>query len=529
MKKGSFFKKIFLIIVVVFTLSSSVLIYSVIKIQELSLLQVMYSKAKTTAKSISLVSSDAMITEDYSFLIEFIEKVLGDNDEIVYTVITRKNGNSLYSRSSHWSMLDKLPKQISEKLNKKINGNITYNIFNNEEVYNFTYPVVFSGIDWGWINIGYSLKQYNKNMKIIYINSIILLFLIIIVSISIAYFLTRKILKPILELNRAVQDIAHGNFNTTVEVYSNDEIAELAKSFNYMIQELKNSDNKLRNMNSELEQRVQQRTQQLEELNIGLDQKVKEEVMQRSKQEQLLIQQSRFAAMGEMIGNIAHQWRQPLNALSLLLQNIENAYDMNILDEKYIVRTVNKGTLLTNSMSKTIDDFRDFFKPNKKVEVFNIAEAIHGTLEIIGASFSNHMIDIEENIDMSLCAKGFSNEFSQVILNILNNSKDELIQRGIKNKKIKFIVKKVGEKLIIEIEDNAGGIPTDIINKVFDPYFSTKEEGKGTGIGLYMSKTIIEHNMHGQLSVRNEEEGAIFKIVLESAKCITMNGIKNEK
>jgi len=529
MKKDSFFKKIFFIIVVVFMISSSVLIYSVIRIQEASLLQVMYSKAKTTAKSISLVSSDAMITEDYSFLIEYIEKVISDNDEIVYTVITKKNGDSLYSTSEHWSILSQLPSKLHKELTNQIKGDIAYNLFDNKEVYNFTYPVVFSGIEWGWISIGYSLKQYNENMKTIYINSIVLLFLIVFVSMLIAYFLTRKIVKPILKLNSAVRDVAHGNFNTTVEISSNDEIAQLAKSFNYMIQEVKDSDKKLRNMNAELEKRVQQRTKELENLNKGLDQKVKEEVLQRTKQEQLLIQQSRFAAMGEMIGNIAHQWRQPLNALGLLLQNVENAYEMDMLDEKYIKRTVEKGTLLTNNMSKTIDDFRDFFKPNKKVEIFNISEAIHSTFEIIGASFSNHMITIDESLDDSLCVSGFSNEFSQVLLNILNNAKDELIVGSRQNKTIRIVVSKQGDEVLIEIEDNAGGIPENIIDKVFDPYFSTKDEGKGTGIGLYMSKTIIEHNMHGQLSVKNGKAGAIFSILLELAKCPVNRRINSEK
>jgi len=528
MKKDSFFKKIFIVIVTIFTMSTSILIYSVITIQESSLLQVMYSKAKTTAKSISLVSSDAMITEDYSFLIEYIEKVISDNDEIVYTVITKKNGDSLYSTPSHWSILSTTPRKLQQEFNTNIHGHIVKDIFNNKEVYSFVYPVVFSGIEWGWISIGYSLEQYNKNMKTIYINSIILLLVIAFISVLIAYFLTRKIVKPILKLNSAVQDVAHGNFNTIVTISSNDEIAQLAKSFNHMIKELKSSDNKLRHMNLELEKRVQTRTQELEELNKGLDKRVKEEVLKRSKQEQLLIQQSRFAAMGEMIGNIAHQWRQPLNALGLLLQNIENAYEMGMLDEKYIDRTVKKGTLLTNNMSKTIDDFRDFFKPNKKLEVFNVASTVNSTFEIIRASFSNHMIHFETNLDDSLCVSGFSNEFSQVLLNILNNAKDELITAKVEKKVIIVSVKQVDDQVCIEIEDNAGGISQEIIDKVFDPYFSTKDEGKGTGIGLYMSKTIIEHNMDGKLSVKNKEEGAIFSIYLKSIECLSHKENLNE-
>ncbi len=525
-KIDSFFKKIFLMIVTIFMLGMGILSYSVINIQKKTLLDVMYSKANTTAKSISLVASDAMIVEDYSFIVEYIQKVIDDNDEIVYTLITKKGGGSLYNTKKRWSLESKMPIKIARMLHDKANGKIEQNLYNNEEVYQFSYPVVFSGIKWGWISIGYSLKQYNKNMKTIYLNSAILILLILFISIILSYFLTKWIVEPILKLNYAVKDVTHGNFNTTVEISSNDEVAQLAKSFNHMIVELKDSDEKLRNMNSILEKRVNERTKELEELNRGLDKRVKDEVMKRSDQEQLLIQQSRFAAMGEMIGNIAHQWRQPLNALGLLLQNVENAYEMEMLNEEYIQKTVAKGMLLIDNMSKTIDDFRDFFKPNKQVEVFEISNAISSTIEIIGASFSNHMISFKKNIDESLCVSGFSNEFAQVMLNILNNAKDELIDKKIANKTIYLNVFKENDNIKIEIEDNAGGIKKDIINKVFDPYFTTKDEGKGTGIGLYMSKTIIEHNMGGNLSVKNGKYGAIFSIELAASKC-TCKGVES--
>jgi len=516
----SFFKKIFLIITTAFMLGSGILIYTVINIQKESLLNVMYSKAKVTAKSISLVSSDAMITEDYSFLVEHIEKVLGDNNEILFTVISKEGGDNLYSTKSRWSLLEKLPQKLEKELNyKKSSGKIVQNIFNHDKVYLYIYPVVFSGIKWGWITIGYSLKQYTENMNEIYNNSKILFVLIFLISILMSYLLTKWIIEPILKLSAAAKYVANGNFDISVDVSSNDEVSQLSNSFNNMVRKLKNSDEKLRNMNIELEKRVNQRTKELEEVNKNLDQKVKEEVLKRSNQEQLLIQQSRFAAMGEMIGNIAHQWRQPLNALGLLLQNIENAYEMDILDEKYIKRSVQKGMMLTNNMSKTIDDFRDFFKPNKKVEVFKITDAINSTYEIIGASFSNHMIKFEEEFEGDFCIKGFSSEFSQVLLNILNNSKDELILNNIKDKIIKIYIKSENKNVLIQIEDNAGGIPKEIINKIFDPYFTTKEEGKGTGIGLYMSKTIIEHNMNGQLSVKNGKDGAVFCIKLEMVQC----------
>jgi nitrogen fixation/metabolism regulation signal transduction histidine kinase len=518
-KSNSFFTKIFLLIVTVFMLAGGALSYTLISVQESSLVDVIYTKAKTIAKSVSLVSADAMITEDYAFLVEHIEKVLEDNKDIVFTVITKERGESLYNAPKSWKVLSQLPPKLNALLSDKEHGGMVEDIFENKKVYLFTYPIVFSGVKWGWISIGYSLKQYQENMQKLYLTSLVLFIFILFVSIVLSYTLTKWIVSPILRLNLAVKRVAEGRLDTKVEISSHDEVGELAKSFNVMIEELQNSDTKLRHMNEELEHRVEQRTEELENLNRNLDKRVKEEVQKRSQQEQLLVQQSRFAAMGEMIGNIAHQWRQPLNALSLLLQNVQNAYEMDMLDKEYIQRTVDKGTLLTNNMSKTIDDFRDFFKPNKQIEVFSISKAIDTTLEIIGASFTNHMIGFEKDLQDEYCSEGFSSEFSQVLLNILNNAKDALVEKDVADKKILFKVSADEDDVKIDIEDNAGGIPKAILQKVFDPYFTTKEEGKGTGIGLYMSKTIIEHNMRGKLTASNTENGARFTIMLKKVSC----------
>lgn len=233
------------------------------------------------------------------------------------------------------------------------------------------------------------------------------------------------------------------------------------------------------------------------------------------KKNALIIHQSRFASMGEMISNIAHQWRQPLNALSLLLQNIEFIYDMGSLNKEYITQTIQKGNRLTNTMSSTIDDFRNFFKPNSVSKAFNIAKVLENTVEMLSSSCASHNIELVKNIDSSLHVLGSPNEFSQVLLNILNNAKDALITNKMKNRKIFIDIYENQTLVYIDIADNAGGIEESILEKVFDPYFTTKAEGKGTGIGLYMSKTIIENNMNGLLEVENIPEGVKFTIKLK--------------
>jgi signal transduction histidine kinase len=280
--------------------------------------------------------------------------------------------------------------------------------------------------------------------------------------------------------------------------------------------------NEIKALNISLEEKIQQRTkelaqktQQLEILNRSLDQRVKEESEKSRKNERLLIQQSRQAAMGEMIGNIAHQWRQPLNALGLILQNIYFTYQMDELNDEFMEKSIDKGKKLTTSMSKTIDDFRDFFKPNKLKEDFNISQTIKNTIELIEASYHNNNIILQTHLNEKIITEGYPNEFSQVILNILSNAKDALLEKKKEHKVVTISTFATENHAIITIEDNAGGIPEHIINRIFDPYFTTKEEGQGTGIGLYMSKTIIENNMRGKISVQNHKEGACFTIKLK--------------
>ena len=252
--------------------------------------------------------------------------------------------------------------------------------------------------------------------------------------------------------------------------------------------------------------------------------------MQKKEAEQkdaLLIQQSRQAAMGEMIGNIAHQWRQPLNALGLTIQKIKMYHDEDMLTNENLDKSVDKSKMLINKMSTTIDDFRDFFKTDKLKKEFNIKDTINEVINLIDASLKNHNIQIDtSSIDKDIILLGYKNELEQVLLNILNNAKDALVDNNICDKsdstschqkpKIEIKVSEEKNNIYIEINDNAGGIPQDIINKIFEPYFTTKDQGKGTGIGLYMSTMIIENNMNGILSVENKNNGACFMIKLET-------------
>jgi len=263
---------------------------------------------------------------------------------------------------------------------------------------------------------------------------------------------------------------------------------------------------------------IGQKNAELTALNETLEQKVQSETAKLLEKEKLLIQQTKMAMMGEMIGAIAHQWRQPLNSLGITVQDISYAYEYGELDKEYLEKFKNESMNTINTMSRTIEDFRNFFSPTKKAEQFYIEDAIEETLRILSSQLKVGGIEVlfDSNIADKHQFVCFKNELKQVILNILANAKDALLEKSSANKFIKIVISNKNDAIEIGIEDSAGGIPIDIIDKVFEPNFTTKEVGKGTGIGLYMSKEIIEDHLYGKISVENTENGARFTIWLPS-------------
>ena len=229
---------------------------------------------------------------------------------------------------------------------------------------------------------------------------------------------------------------------------------------------------------------------------------------EKEQQKELMVHQSKLASMGEMIGNIAHQWRQPLAYLSYNFMTLKEAGNQNILDSKFLNKKLDEATTQLEFMSQTIDDFKDFYAPNKDKELFSLSHATEQTLELMENSLQHDKIEVKLNILEDIEIENYKNEYKQVLLNLLANAKDVLVQRDIKTPKINITI----NKKTITISDNAGGIDIKIITRIFEPYFSTKEGS--SGIGLYMSKMIVEKNMGGVLKVENDLEGAVFTLVL---------------
>ena len=247
---------------------------------------------------------------------------------------------------------------------------------------------------------------------------------------------------------------------------------------------------------------------ELTQLNKTLEKRVLEAVEKNREKDKAMLQQSRLAQMGEMINMIAHQWRQPLGAISATSSTLYLKAKLNKLDNKKVMELSEKISNFSQHLSKTIDDFRNFFKIDKEKRKTSCNDLINSALSIIEISLKNNNINIVTNLNCNKIIEVYDNEVKQVILNIIKNAEDILLEKHIKNPTIAITTK----NREIMIEDNAGGIPNEIIDKIFDPYFSTKEKKDGTGLGLYMSKTIIEDHCNGKLTVHNSKNGAVFTI-----------------
>ena len=334
-------------------------------------------------------------------------------------------------------------------------------------------------------------KEINK--LIIYIG-----FLAALLSAIVAFFIGRWISKPIDELTEVFHSIADGNYDLRAEVTSKNEVGALAKSFNYMLDEL----NKTTASRDELRQEIQKREEAQAELN---------------QQEEIMIAQSRHAAMGEMVSMLAHQWRQPIAAISMGANNILADIELESIDEKTLKNGAKDIIIKTKELSRTIDDFRSFFKQEKITQEITATEVIRDSIGVIGKSIENNSINIIKDIKSEKKVNTYSKELMQVIINILKNSKEAIEINNTEIREIKISAYDEYDNLIIKICDSGSGISEDIMEKIFDPYFTTKGVTSGVGLGLYMSKVIVEKHLCGKIKCSNENDGVCFELIVPTS------------
>lgn len=272
----------------------------------------------------------------------------------------------------------------------------------------------------------------------------------------------------------------------------------------------------LEQLNITLEERVNHQTKELLALNQTLEERIKEEVEKNREKDRFLFQQSRLASMGEMIANIAHQWRQPLSELNITLYKMNKLYNRISMEKDIVFEdSYAHAKKIISKMSETIEDFRNFFNPNRQSELFLLSHVANEAVDIMRGSIEKNAIDIKIKIKHDAKIKGYFNEFSQVLINLMNNSNDAFSCNKIKNKLISIeIDTSFNGNAIIKVCDNAGGIDEHILEKIFEPYFTTKHASIGTGLGLYMSEMIIKNSMMGTISATNVDDGVCFMITI---------------
>lgn len=304
--------------------------------------------------------------------------------------------------------------------------------------------------------------------------------------------------QPLRSLTEMFEKLAEGEDDIEIPKYKHkDEIGKLI----YAADRYK-----------QVNRRTKELLHQMQDYQENLEKRVQEEILIRREREKALIQQSKLASMGEMIGAIAHQWRQPLNEISIRIQKLKYAFAKDKIDEVYINEFIEKNKKTIDFMSNTIDDFRNFFRIDKEQALFSLRESILEVLNIQAAQLKNHNIEVTlEGEDFSF--RGYKREFQQVIINIISNAKDAFVAKGMNDGKISMTL----TDNTLFIQDNGGGISQDILERVFEPYFTTKQQGEGTGMGLYMSKMIIEDNMHSSLTLRNKDGGTLVSIKFQEA------------
>ena len=370
------------------------------------------------------------------------------------------------------------------------------------------------------VTLGYLVVEGNTNLYLKEINEelddlILLIISLFLIALFITFYLSERISRP---LHNIINTLQSTKENETLKFEHASE-----EEFKYLIKTIEEKHNGLLQLNTTLEDEVTYKTKELQDLNETLEQKVDEAVKDIHTKEQLLQQQSRLAQMGEMISMIAHQWRQPLAAINSILMVIDAAVETDKFDlsksherNKFLEFLEKKHEAINNNvqhLSTTTDDFRNFFNPHTKKENIHVSILVEKALQIIHTSMRNNGIDIITDFKETKECELYHNEIIQVILNILKNANDALIENEIENKQVIISTYNNDTEVIIEICDNAGGIPDDIVGKIFDPYFSTKIQKNGTGLGLYMSKTIVEEHHNGKIKVKTHANGTCFELI----------------
>jgi len=440
-----------------------------------------------------------------------IEHILELNSErlnyVKRKILENSHVQELFIKTNTMSIGNKLP----------VKANMHLHYYQNR-------PVLAKQYDFedGYFIIYIKAEHYVQEVKEL-LNTVYITFFIILLTLLILALISKVTLLPLTQLASLMKSIDYTiplSYDLP-RITSKDERYDLITAFKTLSIKQQEYANRLNELNLSLEDKIHEKTLQLQELNDSLAQKIENEVTQNRQKDKILSEQSRFAALGEMIGNIAHQWRQPLSAISTATGNAKIENMLGITSKESLDDTFNRIDEYTEYLSDTIDDFRNYFKKDKKKKAFYIDEVLKTALSISKGSLNDIRV-IENTSSVKIKLVGYPSELMQVFINIFNNAKDILDEKNLAKKYLLISMSKSSTHVIIKIYDNAGGISKTSLPSIFDPYFTTKHKAQGTGIGLYMSKEMIEKHMKGSLTASNrsfdvdgtEYIGACFTIAL---------------
>ena len=488
----------------------AIFIYIVANTQKEFLHEQSLSQAKSLTKTLAKNSTSWVLANDFIGMEEIIDSISTYSD-LKYAMLLGRDGKVLSHTDEKYN-----GKYISDSVSLKILDSKPEIIIlvNDSIVVDIAIPILRKAQHIGWARVALSQNENTKAMKVITDLGLFYTIFAVVISTLFAFILATSLTRGLYKLITIAQQTTSGKKNIRAQINRGDEIGLLSIEVNNMLDKIEEDERELENVNQRLEEKVESKTYELQKLNENLELRVKDEVTQNLKKEQMLYQQSKMASMGEMIGNIAHQWRQPIAVISMWANNIIADIDMEEVDTKSLKIYANNINEQTNHLSQTIDDFRNFFSPNKEESTFTLKSSIDKTMSLLSASFKANSIEVIEEIeDIEITA--LENELTQAILNIIKNAKDILVTLPSDAKRLLFInIYSNNKKLYIEIIDNGGGVPADIIDKVFEPYFTTKHKSQGTGIGLYMTESIVTKHLDGTVYVQNVEyeyEGVNYK------------------
>lgn len=527
-------RELIMAIVLTHAIMMSIFIYDLTKQQENFLHQQSLSQTKSLTTTIASNSSTWVLSNDYVGMFEMIHSIsqypgvqyamLLDMDAKILAHTNKEHLNHFISGKSY---------EIIKNTHKKL---VVLN--NNKIIIDIASPIMIKDRQIGWARVGLSQKDNIKGIDVVLEKGIIYTIIAIFIGWIFAYILAIGFTKSLYKIIDISKQTANGKRGLQIKTSRNDEIGILSKEMNKMFIQLKEDEEKLDIFNHSLEKQIEEKTKKLElsnsilldkekklqDLNNNLEKRIEEEVAKIKNIQDKLFKSEKLAAMGEMIGNIAHQWRQPLSAISTSATGMKMQKEFDCLSDDFFNNACDTINDNAQYLSNTIDDFKNFIKGDRSRAVFNLEDVINSFLHLVEGTIKNYNITIILDTKEDIRVDGFENELIQCLINIFNNAKDALVEKISSNdKRIIFISSNIEDnKAIINIKDNAGGIPDEVVTHIFEPYFTTKHKSKGTGLGLHMTYNLIVDGMEGFIDISNKNftydnksyYGAEFRITL---------------